>query len=71
MLLIELWAFFLNGLTPLETTQDIIDKDEETKKVVKEVKINVENVIIRVWSGVPSLEVTTKVQVGGSKMSHQ
>ena len=34
----ELQGIFLNGSIPLETTQDIIDKDVEERKVVEDMK---------------------------------
>ena len=47
-LLKESWEVFLNGLTHLETAQDIIVKVEEAKQAAEKVKNNVENVISRV-----------------------
>lgn len=61
----------MNGLIPLETMQDIIVKVEETKQVVEKVKNSFENVILRVQSEFPSLEVIAKYQVGGLGTSHQ
>lgn len=54
ILLKESQAIFLNGLTPLETMQNIIEKIEETRKAVRKVKKIFVN---KAQSEVPSLEV--------------
>lgn len=64
-------VLFLNGPTPLETTEEIIDKVEDTRKAIQYVKKNFELFVNRAWSEVPSLEITIDAQAGGSGMSHQ
>ena len=44
----ESQAIFLNGLTPLDIAQDIINKVEETRKVFEDVKQNFEIFVSRV-----------------------